>query len=360
MNEPLPSILHHKYSVEDGHVMAQIRNVEGYRGLLVTKSPKELRPGAPMNHVLPLERLRSQPQLLQRLRVAGIHVHHGTLAPPFQFLKEKHGLPLFVGFRGNDATAYPKKDREYRRHLRKLFEVGDRFFPVCEHLKKEIVQLGCPEDRIRVLYGGVDLGRFAFRPRTLEDGKKIRFLAVGRFVEKKGFDDLIRAFAEVKRRREMAKLVLIGQGPCEAQYRKLIKKLGLERDVKIKAWVDYRAIQELYYRSHVFCAPSVTDAEGNQEGIPNTLKEAMATGMPVVSTTHAGIPELVDSSVSGLLVSERSPAKLAEAMIWLAEHPEQWKELGGNARKKVERDFNLSVQLRKQKAYYDEVVERRP
>ncbi|TLS53471.1 colanic acid biosynthesis glycosyltransferase WcaL [Paenibacillus antri] len=360
MNEPLPSILHHKYSVEDGHVMAQIRNVEGYRGVLVTKSPKELRPGAPKAQVLQLEKLRSDPDLLKRLRVAGLHVHHGTLAPPFQFLKEKYGVPMFVGFRGNDATAYPKKDEEYRKALRKLFAVGDRFFPVCEHLKKEIVRLGCPEDRIRVLYGGVDLSRFEFRPRYVQDGKKIRFLAVGRFVEKKGFDDLIRAFAEVKKRREKAKLVLVGQGPCEAQYRRLISRLGLEGSVKIKGWVDYRGIQEMYYRSHVFCAPSVTDRDGNQEGIPNTLKEAMATGMPVVSTMHAGIPELVDSSKSGLLVPERSPAKLAEAMIWLAEHPERWKELGGNARKKVETDFNLSVQLRKQKAYYDEVVERRP
>ena len=360
MNESLPSILHHKYSVEDGHVMAQIRNVEGYRGFLVTKSSRELRPGTPMAHVLPLEQIRAQPQLLQRLRVAGMHVHHGTLAPPFQFLKEKHGIPMFIGFRGNDATAYPKKDQEYRRQLRKLFQIGDRFFPVCEHLKKEIVRLGCPEDRIRVLYGGVDLSRFDFRPRTVEDGKKIRFLAVGRFVEKKGFDDLIRAFAEMKRSHGKAKLVLVGQGPCETQYRKLIKRLGLERDVKLKGWVDYREIQELYYRSHVFCAPSVTDREGNQEGIPNTLKEAMATGMPVVSTTHAGIPELVDSSASGLLVPERSPAKLAEAMLWLAEHPERWKELGGNARRKVEKDFNLAVQLKRQKEYYDEVVERRP
>ncbi|HZG77069.1 MAG TPA: glycosyltransferase, partial [Paenibacillus sp.] len=275
MNEALlPTILHHKYSVEDGHVMAQIRNVEGYRGVLVTKSSKELRPGAPMAQVLPLKQLRANPQLLERLRVAGMHVHHGTLASPFLFLKEMYGVPMFVGFRGNDATAYPKKDQEYRRELRKLFQVVDRFFPVCEHLKKEIVRLGCPEDRIRVLYGGVDLSRFEFRPRAVEDGKKIRFLAAGRFVEKKGFDDLIRAFAEVKRRRENAKLVLIGQGPCEAQYRKLIKRLGLERDVKLKGWVDYREIQELYYRSHVFCAPSVTDREGNQEGIPNTLKEA--------------------------------------------------------------------------------------
>ena len=358
MSKLLPTILHHKYSTEDGHVTAQIRDVEGYRGLLVTKSAKEVRPGTPSDAVVALRELRRDPSLLRRLRVAGVHVHHGSLTPPFRFLKEKYGLPMFVGFRGNDATAFPKRSEENAKELGKLFRIGDRFFPVCEHLKREIMRLGCPEEKIRVLYGGVDLSRFDFRPRSIEDGKKVKFLAIGRFVEKKGFDDLIRAFAEVKRRRDAAKLVIIGQGPCESTYRKLIERLSLRGSVKLVPWVDYRDIHERYLRSHIFVAPSVTDASGNQEGIPNTLKEAMATGMPVVATKHAGIPELVEPGTSGLLVPERDAARLAEAMLWLAEHPESWGAYGAEARRKIERDFNVRSQLEKQRQYYDEVIRR--
>lgn len=356
MKKTLPTILHHKYSTEDGHVMAQIRSVEGYQGLMITRSARELRDGVPQELILPLKRVRINPSLLDKHSVAGMHVHHGSLASPFRFLKERHGIPMFIGFRGNDATAFPKRSRQNESELKKLFRTADRFFPVCEHLKREIVRLGCPEDKIRVLYGGVDLSRFQFLPRVLEEGQKVRFLAVGRFVEKKGFDDLIRAFAEVKRRRGGVKLVLIGQGPCEPQYRRLIDKLSLGRSVQLIPWVEYGAIHKQYARSHVFVAPSVTDASGNQEGIPNTLKEAMATGMPVVSTTHAGIPELVDSPASGLLVPERDVRKLAEAMLWLSEHPESWPDIGANARNKIERDFNLRKQLMKQKEYYDEVI----
>jgi len=184
----------------------------------------------------------------------------------------------------------------------------------------------------------------------------VRFLAIGRFVEKKGFDDLIRAFAQVKRERDGVKLTLVGQGPCEPAYRRLIDRLDLKGSVKIVPWVDYKRIHRMYLKSHIFVAPSVTDASGNQEGIPNTLKEAMATGMPVVSTFHAGIPELVEAPHAGLLVPERDVGRLAEAMLNLAEHPETWERMGAEARRKIERDFNLETQLRKQKEYYSEII----
>lgn len=378
--QPVSSvILHHKYSLEDGHVAAQICRVDGYKGIMLTKEPRSKQSEIPfasvaspaqesagmkllnvsdaprMTPIVSLEDIKREPRLLKQLQISGVHIHHGSLAPKFLFLKEKYGIPLFASFRGKDATVYPKK-KQGRAELRRLFQTGDLFFPVCHHLKKMIVKLGCPEEKVRVLYGGVDLDRFQDRPRQWEPGKKIRFLAIGRFVEKKGFTDLIHAFAVLKKKIPHVKLTLIGQGPCEAEYRKLIRLYKLGRSVQIIPWVSYHDIQKKYYQSHIFCAPSCTDKEGNQEGIPNTVKEAMATGMPVISTTHAGIPELVKHKVSGLLVPEKSRAELAKAMIWLAGHPETWNRYGMEARKKVETDFNLARQLEKQKAYYDEII----
>ncbi|WP_438347157.1 glycosyltransferase [Paenibacillus sp. FA6] len=350
-----PTILHHKYSLADGHVVAQITSIKGYNGVMVTSNSKQSRTHSPFSSVLSLDAIKQDRKLLKQHNVVGVHIHHGTLASKFQFLKEEHGIPLFIGFRGKDATAYPKDEKNLKK-LKKLFRLGDRFFPVCEHLKKEIIKLGCPENKIRVLYGGVDLDRFEFKSRKLDSNNKIQFLAIGRFVEKKGFSDLIRAFSQVKKKNKKVKLILIGEGPCEAKYRELIKKLQLGTSVDIIPWIDYRKVQRKYYQSHIFCAPSCTDREGNQEGIPNTLKEAMATGMPVISTKHAGIPELVENKVSGLLVSEGSVSDLARAMFWLAGHSERWDAMGQKARKKVEKDFNLTLQLEKQKKYYDEFL----
>lgn len=350
-----PAILHHKYSLDDGHVAQQINKVDGYKGIMITDNPSEYVEQSPFTSVFSLKAMKRNPSLLKKNNVVGVHVNHGSLAPKFQFLKEQYNIPLFVSFRGKDATAYPKKEKNLAR-LKKLFATADLFLPVCEHLKQEIVKLGCPEHKIRVLYGGTDLNRFNYKPRKLENKETVRFLAIGRFVEKKGFSTLIHAFANVIKQHKKVELQLIGSGPCEAEYRKLIKKYRLEKNVQILSWVDYRKIQKKYYSSHIFCAPSCTDKEGNQEGIPNTLKEAMATGMPVISTIHAGIPELVTHKESGLLVPEGSVDDLAKAMNWLIKNPNEWERLGGTARKKIETDFNLAIQLKTQKKYYDEVI----
>jgi colanic acid/amylovoran biosynthesis glycosyltransferase len=350
-----PAILHHKYSLEDGHVAAQITRVDGYNGIMMTSSLKEKRSRSPFTTMLSAQAIEKRPELLRKANIVGVHIHHGTLATKFKYFKEKYGIPLFVGFRGKDATAYPKK-KENLKKLVHLFQTGDMFFPVCKHLQQKIIKLGCPEHKTRVLYGGVDVDRFECRPRQLSSDEEIRFLAIGRFVEKKGFADLIRAFAIVKKRLKKTKLILIGQGPCEAKYRRLIRWYKLGRSVQIVPWVEYQKIQEQYYSSHIFCAPSCTDSEGNQEGIPNTLKEAMATGMPVISTVHAGIPELVEDHVSGLLVPEGAVRKLAHAMMTLAEQPDTWNEFGKHARQKIEKDFNVVLQLEKQKKFYDEII----
>jgi len=355
MKQSSPVILHHKYSLEDGHVTKQITSVEGFRGMMIVRKAKEYRKSTPFKSVITLKELKSNPQFLKQANVVAFHIHHGSQTTKYEFLKEKYGLPMFVGFRGNDATAFPRKKKNLKQ-LKRLFKTADMFFPVCEHLKRRIMQLGCPEDKIRVLYGGLDLNRFEYRPRKLDSQDNIRFLAVGRFVEKKGFHHLLRAFARVRKTQKNITLTLIGRGPYETEYARLINKLNLKKNVEIVPWVDYQKIQSKYYSSHIFCAPSITDQNGNQEGIPNTLKEAMATGMPVISTTHAGIPELVKNNVSGLLVPEGSVKQLEKAMKWLIEHPEQWAKFGENARKKVEADFNLAIQLKKQKEFYNEVL----
>ncbi len=352
MNKEWPTILHMKYSLDDGHVAPQIKDVPGYNGIIVKNKTNRR---SAFKDITTIKKIKNSPKkYIRNKNVVAFHVHHATLTDKMLFLKKKYNLPMIVSFRGKDATAYPRKKKN-RKKLQQIFSEGDLFLPVCHHLKNRLIDLGCPEEKIKVLYGGVDVDRFKFKPRKMPANGKVHFIGVGRFVPKKGFDILIEAFAVLKKEYPKIKLTLIGEGDLKNRYYQLILKNELT-GVKIRSWVDYQKIQKQLYQSHIFCAPSFTERSGNQEGIPNTLKEAMATGMPVISTYHAGIPELVQHGKSGLLVKERSVEELANAMKWLIEHPETWSQFGENARKKIEIDFNQRKQLQKQKMYYDQLL----
>jgi glycosyltransferase involved in cell wall biosynthesis len=352
----MPTIAHHKYSTEDGHVAQQILRVPGYRGILMVTEKTRPSQDSPFKKVYATSRLKSK-KFIKRKGIVAVHAHHGILGVKLMPLCRKQRLPLIVSFRGKDVTSYPRNPKN-RKKLRKLFAKGALFLPVCRHLANRLVRLGCPPKKIRILYGGTDIRRFRYQPRTLDSSQEpVKFLAIGRFVEKKGFHHLLKAFKKAqKKTSQPMKLLLVGEGEMESQYRQTIKALNLENRVEIRNWMNYRQIHNVYHRCHIFCTPSCTDNEGNQEGIPNTLKEAMATGMPVISTYHAGIPELVENKKSGLLVKERDIKALAKSIVWMAEHPAKWRAFGKRGRKKIVRDFNLAKQLKKQKAYYDELL----
>jgi colanic acid/amylovoran biosynthesis glycosyltransferase len=118
-----------------------------------------------------------------------------------------------------------------------------------------------------------------------------------------------------------------------------VGELGVQQSVRLVGAKANAEVIDLLASHHLFVAPSVTAASGDREGIPNVLKEAMATGMPVVSTRHSGIPELVEDGVSGYLVSERDVGALASRLRDLVEHPERWPAMGRAGRTRVENGF---------------------
>lgn len=226
---------------------------------------------------------------------------------------------------------------------RPLFEKGDLFLPISEHWSAKLVGLGCPASRVRVHRMGIDTRRFALLERPLAAGQAVQLITISRLVEKKGVDYGIRAVGQLVARGRDVRYTIIGDGPLRGSLEELIVQLDLEERVTLMGARDHDAVHAALARSHIAVAPSITSRDGDQEGIPVSLMEAMATGMPVVSTLHSGIPELVRDGVTGRLVPEGDVDALARALGDLIDHPETWPELGRAARAHVVGHFDIDA-----------------
>jgi len=247
--------------------------------------------------------------------------------------------PIVTAFHGADMSRY------VRMHgaavYRDLFARGDLFLPVSAFWARRLEELGCPPDKIAVHHMGIDLSRFRFTvPRTPTVDQPVRVVSVARLVEKKGLTYAIRAVAALRRDGVDIALDIVGDGPLRPSLESLIAELGMGNAVRIIGARSRDEVARAMGAAHLFAAPSVTARDGDMEGIPVALMEAMASGVPVVATRHSGIPELVEDKVTGLLVPERDTDSLAAAFRWLVDHHERWMGIALAAHDAVERNFN--------------------
>jgi colanic acid/amylovoran biosynthesis glycosyltransferase len=248
--------------------------------------------------------------------------------------------PLAVIFHAWDLTVlFNEKERSF---YDSLFEEAEMLLPISEKWRGRLIELGADPRRIEVHHMGIDTRRFECRLRSRGEEEPTRFVMVARLVEKKGVEYAIRALAAVRRRYGVdARMEILGDGPLRDPLGEIVRGLEVGDAVQFLGWCDQDVVAERLRAAHVLCAPSVTAENGDMEGIPVGIMEAMASGMPVVSTWHSGIGELVEDGVTGYLVPERDVGALAEAMREVAENPGSWIRLGTRARAKVEREFDI-------------------
>ncbi|HHP7246002.1 MAG TPA: glycosyltransferase [Elainellaceae cyanobacterium] len=247
---------------------------------------------------------------------------------------------LLTIFRGHDISYFVKEKGE--NVYDSLFECGDYFLANCDFFKRRVIELGCPREKIRVHGSGLDYSRFPFQTRQLPQDGPIRIATTGRLVEKKGIEYGIRAVAHALKQHSNLEYIIIGDGPLRSELEHLIQLLNAEQSIKLLGQKSQTELINLLGTSHLFIAPSVTAADGNQDAPVNVLKEAMAMGIPVISTLHGGIPELVEEGVSGFLVPERDADAIADRLIYLIEHPECWSAMGKAGRSFVEQHYDLN------------------
>jgi glycosyltransferase involved in cell wall biosynthesis len=179
-----------------------------------------------------------------------------------------------------------------------------------------------------------------------------RFVQAGRLIEKKGLPVTLRAFAVFLGKYPNATLTIAGEGPLLGQLQKLARELNIQRRVSFTGFISQEQLREIYYRSHIFLHPSQTGHDGNQEGIPNSMLEAMASGLPVFATEHGGIPEAIENGVSGVLVPERDDSALARALLKAATDPVLLSRIAHSGAEVVRKNFDLHVQARRLEDIY--------
>jgi colanic acid/amylovoran biosynthesis glycosyltransferase len=267
-------------------------------------------------------------------------------------------LPLVVTLHGHIPTvsgkALPPNSIDgflYARRLRKLWRRTDLFICVSEFIKQRALELGYPEEKLRVHYIGTDCEFFTpgAEPR---DPKLVLF--VGRFAEKKGASYLLRAMAEVRKQVPDAKVVMVGDGPDKLALEQLSRDLDL--DVHFTGKQNTAQVLEWVRQARVFAGPSITAADGDAEALGMVFAEAQATGLPVVSFAHGGIPEVVRHTETGLLAPEGDTTQLAAHIAKLLLDEPFWQATSQNALTWTHQQFNLTKQTQKLEDIYHQIL----
>jgi colanic acid/amylovoran biosynthesis glycosyltransferase len=361
------------------HIYRQITALREFRPLVLCQ--KRENPGAfPFDniHVLPKARTRAwrrfwQKQILQRpitiyrsearriekilrdARARVLHIYFGHIGVHLLPLLEITHVPAIVSFHGADLGI----DVDKPAHLalsRRMFDRAALLLVRSESLAKKLADLGADSGRIRLHRTGIPLGEIPFQKRVPPADGAWLCVQACRLIPKKGLTTTIRAFAEFAREYPKATLAIAGEGPQLEELKALTRKFGIENRVDFTGFLPQAELRALYARAHFFLHPSETAADGDQEGVPNSMLEAMASGLPVFATIHGGIPEAVERGTSGWLVAERDHAGLAHALLTLAKTESHYSKMSAAAATRVSALFDLTNQARTLEGYYREAI----
>lgn len=282
-----------------------------------------------------------------------IQCHFGALGRKAALLRQAGALRgcIVTAFHGEDIISYPK--RLGSDVYQPLFAEGDLFLPISDRWHDSLHSLGCPMERVRVHRMGVDTSEFSPRGPTSDAEAPIQILSVSRLVEKKGIGDAILAVARL---RIGYTYQIVGDGPLRSVLDALAKFVLASSAITLLGPQPQSTVASLLQVTDVFLAPSVTASDGDIEGLPVAIMEAMASGVPVVSTWHSGIPELVADGVSGFLVPEGDVDALADRLTRLAEAPALRAAMGAAGRAIVVGEFDSTMLASRLEGLYAELL----
>ncbi|WP_404788159.1 glycosyltransferase [Altericista sp. CCNU0014] len=296
-------------------------------------------------------------QQLRQLNPLLIHAHFGQDGAMALKLANNLAIPLIVTFHGYDITVKDKyvsfstAQCLYLKRRAVLKREANLFIAVSDFIKGKLIEQNFPSERIVRHYIGIDTNLFQSDPCIQREPI---VLFVGRLVEKKGCEYLIRAMLNVKIEFPEARLLIIGDGPLRVFLEDLAKKLSI--NCQFLGGKTPEVVRYWMQRAKVFCVPSITAKSGDAEGFGLVFTEAQAMGLPVVSTVSGGIPEAVAHEETGFLVAERDVKALSARITKLLEDREVWQRCSQRGQERVRTQFNLSKQTHELEAIYKNFV----
>lgn len=294
----------------------------------------------------------------QQLRDHGcrlLHIYFGNNAIFWEPLIRRTEIPVVISFHGADTQLDMRSPAALRR-LRRVFGHVRLVLARSESLAQALSQLGCPPEKLRLQRTGIPLEAYPFRPRATPVDGRWHLLQACRLIEKKGLETTLHAFAKFRKQWPRAFLTVAGDGKLRPALIELAARLGLTETVRFTGFLTPDELRRLYYDAHIFVHPSETARDGNQEGVPNSLLEAMATGLPAVTTRHGGIPEVIEHRVNGILADERSPEQAAEGLLQLTHDGDFRASLSEAAAASIRREFDLKLQVARLEETYLRVI----
>jgi glycosyltransferase involved in cell wall biosynthesis len=295
--------------------------------------------------------------VLTEARARLLHIYFGHIAVHLLPLIRAWKNPSIVSFHGADVMVDMNKPA-YREATLQMLDAVTLVLVRSESLRRALVDLGCNPEKIEIQRTGIPLEEFPFRQRVLPNNGEWHFVQAGRLIEKKGLPVTIRAFEVFVRQYPNATLRVAGEGPLLRELEMLARELKIAQCVSFTGFLSQEQLREIYYRSHIFLHPSQIGRDGNQEGIPNSMLEAMATGLPVFATEHGGIPEAIEHGVSGVLVPERDEFVLVETLLNAVQDPDLLSRIAYAGANAVRKKFDLQHQAQRLEQIYLRTIRR--
>ncbi len=277
--------------------------------------------------------------VLRRNGFEHLHVHFANVpASVAEVVHRFIGIPYSLTAHAKDIYLTPAAE------LARKIEGAKCVLTCTAHNQGYLAGLAPARTPIRLAYHGVDIGRFRARPQApVAAGERPLIVSVGRFCEKKGFEYLIQACRIMADQGYPFHCQIEGYGELQNEMERMIVDLGLEESVELPGKMTQDQLAALYPRASMFVLPCLITGNGDRDGIPNVLIEAMASGTPVISTNVSGISELVQHQENGILVEQRDARALAEAMELLLVRPDVRSRLAQNGRETVLQGFTLEA-----------------
>jgi glycosyltransferase involved in cell wall biosynthesis len=290
----------------------------------------------------PQEMLRGTiARLLKKHRIGVVLAEYGPTGEAMLDVCQRAGIPLVVHFHGIDAfhTRLLKENDNYKRII-----AGARaIVVVSREMEGQLLSLGCPRERLHYNCYGIEVDRFT---AALPDKSPKHFLSVGRFVDKKAPHLTLQAFHKAWVRNPELRLTMAGNGPLWESTRQLAQAEGLGEVVDFPGVITNDQVAERMRQVRAFVQHSVVTADNDHEGTPLSILEAMASGLPVIATRHAGIPDVIGHGEEGLLCEERDIEGMAAHITTLAEDAALAARLGGAGRDRAQREHRLEDSIR--------------